>query len=135
MVDYSRFDHIDSGSDDDTPEPRAHGAATNHKARFTKAISDAKSNDLPNSTLGKEGPRGSTDDVGDRAAGSAGVGDAASFAEPRMLQASKKGKEGRTRFEYQGIFPRNGRRLVSLNIVSRVFHGSGDCVLRNGQEG
>ncbi|CAM9174714.1 unnamed protein product [Ectocarpus sp. 6 AP-2014] len=104
MVDYSRFDHIGSDSDDD-------GAAVVDSSKPTamrpdaaaqqEAIRASSSSSLPSgSTAAGGGGRNSSGSEG--GPGGGGGGSRASVPQPKMMTASKKGKEGRIKFEHEG---------------------------------
>ncbi|CAN0527937.1 unnamed protein product, partial [Ectocarpus sp. 8 AP-2014] len=104
MVDYSRFDHIGSDSDDDgaagvgSSKPTAMGPDAPAQQEAIRAIS---SSSLPSgSTAAGGGGRNSSGSGG--GPGEGGGGSRASVPQPKMMTASKKGKEGRIKFEHEG---------------------------------
>lgn len=93
-MDYSRFDHIgsdsDSGDDGAAAAPRPSAAKTASRPpapSITQAASRATEGGSNNSSGGSgKGVKGSE-----------------SFSQPMMMTASKKGKEGRIKFEHEGV--------------------------------
>lgn len=99
MVDYSRFDHIGSDSDEDDGGRKV----------FDRGERQAMAN--PSSV--NFSPEKS---VGDASSAPSG-----SLPQPTLVSASKKGKEGRIKFEYEGKAERNRRCPLVLSV--------GVCVL------
>lgn len=160
MVDYSRFDHIGSDSDsgDDAAEavgvPKPSAAATALRPPDATASATARSTTSTPSIIGSALPQaasnaggGGSSSSGGREEGPAGggAGGSASFSQPMMMTASKKGKEGRIKFEHEGVFlTDDGRRcdvtLWTFNMrhdvhqtdhFKRLWGGGGaDCTLR-----
>lgn len=99
MVDYSRFDHIGSDSDsgDDgiataVRSPSATSTALRPSATASAAATSAGSARGGSDSGGSgKGPVGAEGDSG------------ASFTQPVMMTASKKGREGRIKFEHEGV--------------------------------
>eukprot|EP00752_Nemacystus_decipiens_P007181 g6430.t1 len=99
MVDYSRFDHI--GSDSDSGDDGA-AAATAAAPRPGAAATAPRPTDAPPITAAASGvPRDGSSSSGGRGEGGQ-PGGSASFSQPVMMTASKKGKEGRIKFEHEG---------------------------------
>lgn len=107
MVDYSRFDHIGSDSDDDDVTVAATGpnatAATVAATAATVAASALPSPGAMSAPSSRDGETRVPQTVGGRAGDNEQGGEeGSSIAQPVVMRASKKGKEGRIKFEYQG---------------------------------
>ncbi|CAN0531560.1 unnamed protein product, partial [Ectocarpus sp. 12 AP-2014] len=103
MVDYSRFDHIGSDSDDDgaavglsKPTAMRPGAAAQQEA-----VRASGSSSLPSGSTAAGGGGRNSGGSGGWPGGGEG-GSRASVPQPKMMTASKKGKEGRIKFEHEG---------------------------------
>eukprot|EP00903_Cladosiphon_okamuranus_P012348 g11577.t1 len=96
MVDYSRFDHI--GSDSDSGDDGAAAAAPRSSAAAATTASRPPGAPpvTPAAASGAAGSGGNGDGQAKQEGGSA------SFSQPMMMTASKKGKEGRIKFEHEG---------------------------------
>lgn len=102
MVDYSRFDHIGSDSDEETPTPRVMPSSNfntpNPAGATAVKATDVMGNSAPSSALHS----GSLADTSGQGPGGGSASDKKSYTQPVMMQSSSKGKEGRIKFEYQG---------------------------------
>lgn len=106
MVDYSRFDHIGSDSEDEDipkaaappPSPTTAAARRTTAGATSSLRAGTGSDNLPAhvSETARDGVSSSA------ARGVGGGEEGSSVAQPMVMQASKKGKEGRIKFEYQG---------------------------------
>lgn len=115
MVDYSRFDHIgsdsDSGGDDvpvaanNVPKPSNANASRPSPPASARAGSSPPQRGAGPQASGPAGGGGGGDGGGG-GAGGAGGGEGAEgtglLPQPMMMPASKKGKEGRIKFEHEG---------------------------------
>lgn len=89
MVDYSRFDHIGSDSDDDVNDGTEKVFVPTPSASVTPATPLASASSEHMSSVGGGG-------------GGAAIGGGGLIPRPAMVTASKKGKEGRIKFEHEG---------------------------------
>lgn len=110
MVDYSRFNHIGSDSDEETPSARLQLPRASPDAAASTSGSFSSAGRIP-PTVGNRG-----DPVSGEGGGS-NSGEYACVAQPMMMQTSKKGKEGRIKFEHEGIVC----RMYGTEFRSSVF--------------
>lgn len=115
MVDYSRFDHIGSDSDSgDDGAPAANVPKPSAAATALRPPASTGSTSIPPSTIGSASPQaaassagggGSSSSTGGREKGGdvQGPGKSGYFPQPVMMTASNKGKEGRIKFEHEGV--------------------------------
>lgn len=103
MVDYSRFDHI--GSDSDSGDDGAAAAVPKPSAAAT-TLRPPASTSTPNiigSSLPQQQAAASSAAGGSSSGGrEEWAGGSDSFPQPVMMASSKKGKEGRIKFEHEG---------------------------------
>ncbi len=102
MVDYSRFDHI--GSDSDSGDDGVATAVRGPSAAPT-ALRPPSATASAVATLAAPARDGSDSGGSGKGKGAEGAkGDnGASFTQPVMMTASKKGREGRIKFEHEGV--------------------------------
>ncbi|CAM9964548.1 unnamed protein product [Ascophyllum nodosum] len=102
MVDYSRFNHIGSDSEDDVDEGQGgihvpSAIAPRMQASTTKTRSDKEGSRQGDAAMTSSARSASEDPVEGASSVTSG-----SLPQPIMMTASKKGKEGRIKFEHEG---------------------------------
>lgn len=107
MVDYSRFDHIGSDSEDDTSSIAVNVPTPSAAAPMTSASSPP-----PGNTVQQESSAdyelNKAQQLQQQQQHPPGDGGARSFPQPMMMTASKTGKEGRIKFEHEGMWDMSG---------------------------
>lgn len=98
MVDYSRFDHIGSDSDEDDGGGK---------------VLDRGERAMANPSSVKFAPEKSVEGASSATSGL--------LPQPTLVSASKKGKEGRIKFEYEGKVGRK-ESMLSSRPICRCLH-------------
>ena len=101
-MDYSRFNHIGSDSEDDVDEGQGgihvpSAIAPRMQASTTKTRSDKEGSRQGDAAMTSSARSASEDPVEGASSVTSG-----SLPQPIMMTASKKGKEGRIKFEHEG---------------------------------